>query len=84
MNNILVRFGLFPHAFPDITPDHHLYPEYPQQFLNESAIMLQRNIHTGHKIVDSLDIMYFASNETHIFASMFRYETDLNFLHHHS
>jgi hypothetical protein len=83
-NNILVQRGVFPRGFPNITPDHHLYPERPQVFLGKDVIMLQRNIHTGHKTVDALDIMYFASTETHIFSSVFKYETNLNFIHIHS
>ena len=73
---IVVRHGVYPRNFPDITPDHHLYPKNPEEFNGKPVIMLQKNIHTGHKPIDSFDIMYFASNETHIFSSIFKYQTN--------
>lgn len=68
-----VQHGMFPQDFPTITPGHHLYPKKPQDFDGFPAIMLQRNVHTGHKSLDSFDVMFFASIETHIFKSVFRY-----------
>ena len=81
---ILPRFGVFPQNFPDITPGHYLYPERPEEFLGKDVIMLQRNIHTGHKTIDALDIMYLVSIETHIFSSTFKYGADLHPIHVHS
>jgi hypothetical protein len=70
---IEVHRGVFPQDFPDITPGHHLYPKRPQDFNGQPVIMLQRNVHTGHRSIDSLDIMYFMTIETHILNSVFRY-----------
>jgi len=77
---IVVQHGGFPQDFPTIIPGHHLYPKNPQDFDGIPMIMLRRNIHTGHKSIDSLDIMFFASIETHIFKSVFRYQTDRTLL----
>ncbi len=72
-NCIIVRYGLFPEEFPTILPGHHCFPNKADEFNGYPAIMLQRKIHTGHKSVDSFDIMYFMSIETHIFTEVFRH-----------
>ena len=73
---IHVHHGDFPQDFPLITPDHHLYPKRPQDFQEMPVIQLQRNANTGHKSLDSFDVMFFISIETHILKSVFKYETN--------
>ena len=72
---IIVQHGVFPQAFPTTTPGHYLYPERPEKHNGFPTIMLQKNIHTGNKLLDSLDIMYLLNNETHILREMFRYQS---------
>jgi hypothetical protein len=72
-NFIVVQHGTFPGDFPTFPPGHHCFPNNADQFNGYPAIMLQKKLNTGHKALDSFDVMYFMSIETHIFIDTFRY-----------
>ncbi len=68
----LVRHGMFPDDFQGIVPGHHLYPHNPAKYIGFEAIMLQKNTATGNNLLNTIDMLYLANAETHIFKEIYR------------
>ena len=66
-NGILVRHGMFPQDFADITQDHHQYPAplSAERFKDVMMIHLQRQTSGiySESLYKSFDVMYFANKQ---------------------